>query len=93
MRQGSNSSELFVICSEQIVLNCTCGGRLILLGLEEDWYSEGRTVFMCRSCGRQLTLVDRSDRVQGPPLIGSADEAMGVRDLIRSLRADSNSRH
>jgi hypothetical protein len=60
---------------------------LILLGREEDWYSEGRTTFECGECGRSLTLVDRLDEDRGPILIGgSSEEAMSVRDLIRSLR-------
>ncbi len=29
-------------CSGRIVLDCQCGDRLILLGQEEDWRSEGR---------------------------------------------------
>jgi hypothetical protein len=58
MRQSSESDS-FVVCSEQIVLECSrCGERLILLGFESDWYSEGRTVFECE-CGEKLTLADR----------------------------------
>jgi hypothetical protein len=60
MRQFSESDS-FVVCSEQIVLECSrCGERLILLGFESDWYSEGRTVFECE-CGEKLTLADRID--------------------------------
>jgi hypothetical protein len=44
--------------SGRIVFECSCGERLILLGLEEDWHSEQRTEFEC-SCGRGLTLSDR----------------------------------
>ena len=44
--------------SGRIILECGCGERLILLGLEEDWRSEQRTVFEC-SCGKGLTLSDR----------------------------------
>jgi hypothetical protein len=51
--------ESFVPFSERIILECRCGERLILLGLEEDWQSE-KTVFECE-CGVQLTLVDRID--------------------------------
>jgi hypothetical protein len=52
-------SESFVFCSERIVLECGCGEKLVLLGLEEDWRSE-KTVFECE-CGAELTLVDRID--------------------------------
>ena len=41
--------------SGRIVLECSCGERLVLLGLEEDWRSEQRTEFEC-SCGKGLTL-------------------------------------
>ena len=44
--------------SGRIILECGCGERLILLGLEEDWRSEQRTEFEC-SCGKGLTLSDR----------------------------------
>ena len=47
-----------VTCSGRIILECGCGERLILLGLEEDWRSEQRTEFEC-SCGKALTLSDR----------------------------------
>jgi hypothetical protein len=59
MRQSSETDR-FVVCSEQIVLECKCGERLILLGFESDWYSEGRTTFEC-DCGESLTLSDRLD--------------------------------
>ena len=45
-------------CSGRSILECSCGERLILLGLEEDWRSEERTDFEC-GCGRSLTLSDR----------------------------------
>ena len=57
------SSESFVFCSERIVLECACGERLILLGLEEDWRSQ-KSVFEC-ACGAQLTLTSRMDK---PPV-------------------------
>jgi hypothetical protein len=79
-------SDRFVLCSERIVLECECGERLILLGLEDDWYSELRTNFECE-CGEELTLVDRLDE-GGLALVDSSDEAaLGVRELLRSLRA------
>jgi hypothetical protein len=53
-------SESFVFCSERIVLECVCGERLILLGLEEDWLSQ-KSAFEC-ACGVQLTLTNRIDK-------------------------------
>jgi hypothetical protein len=44
--------------SGRIVLECGCGERLILLGLEVDWRSEQRMEFEC-SCGNGLTFSDR----------------------------------
>jgi hypothetical protein len=59
--QQSSESDRFVVCSERIVLECNkCGERLILLGFESDWHSEGRTTFEC-GCGERLTLADRVD--------------------------------
>ena len=87
MQQDPNS-ELFVLCTNRVVLGCRCGERLILLGREEDWYSEGRTTFECGNCGSSVTLVDRLDEEREPTLIGgSGEEDMSVRDLIRSLRS------
>jgi hypothetical protein len=79
-------SEQYVLCSERMVLECKCGERLVLLGLEEDWYSELRTVFDCE-CGERLTLANRLDE-DGLILVDSSDDAArGVRELLRSLRA------
>jgi hypothetical protein len=45
--------------SDHIVLRCrVCGDRVVLLGREDDWYSEGRSSFACE-CGAKLTLADR----------------------------------
>jgi hypothetical protein len=44
--------------SGRIVLECGCGERLMLLGLEVDWRSEQRIEFEC-SCGNGLTFSDR----------------------------------
>lgn len=78
--------ERFVLSSERLVLECQCGERLVLLGLEEDWYSEGRTSFECE-CGQKLTLADRLDE-KGPTLVGSSDgEDRSVRELLRSLKS------
>jgi hypothetical protein len=59
--QQSSESDRFVVCSEHILLECNeCGERLILLGFESDWHSEGRTTFECQ-CGESLTLANRID--------------------------------
>ncbi len=43
-----------------VVLGCVrCGERLVLLGLEQDWRSDGRTAFVCGGCGEELTIADR----------------------------------
>jgi hypothetical protein len=47
--------------SQQIVLECGCGERLVLLGREDDWYAEGRSTFECE-CGEELTLADRVEQ-------------------------------
>ena len=67
----SENSERFVLCSERIILECNCGERLILLGLEEDWQSE-RTDFGCE-CGEKLTFADRAN-----------EEAFAIRRLLQS---------
>jgi hypothetical protein len=50
--------------SEQIVLECKCGERLVLLGREDDWYAEGRNTFACE-CGKELTLAARVEKGSG----------------------------
>jgi hypothetical protein len=77
-----------------MALGCRCGERLILLGREQDWYSEGRTTFECHRCRGPLSLADMLDEGRGPDLIGQFDtgrgfdeEEMSVRELIRSLKA------
>jgi hypothetical protein len=67
----SELEEREVDCSGRIVLECRCGERLTLLGLEKDWHSEERTNFECR-CGERLTLVDRLD-----------EEALTIMRLLR----------
>lgn len=53
-------SETSVSCSDRVLLECRrCGERLVLLGLEEDWYKEGRTAFSCGGCEGRVTLADR----------------------------------
>jgi hypothetical protein len=70
LRPDSEDSERFVVCSERIVLECKCGARLVLLGLEEDWQSE-RNVFECE-CGEKLTLANRA-----------GEEALAIRKLLQ----------
>jgi predicted SprT family Zn-dependent metalloprotease len=50
--------ESFVDCSTSIVIDCRCGEKLLLLGRESDWGSEGRTAFECGGCGKKLSLKD-----------------------------------
>lgn len=93
MQQSDSVSERCVLCPDRTVLGCRCGERLILLGREEDWYSEGRTTFECHQCGGAISLANDLDGGRGPDLIGDSDtrgfdeENMSVRDLIRSLKA------
>ncbi len=47
-----------VECSGRTVLECSCGERVIILGLNEDWFSEHRANFEC-GCGQLLTLANR----------------------------------
>jgi hypothetical protein len=55
--------ECFVPSSGRITLECECGGRLVLLGREDDWYLEGHTLFECE-CGERLTITsNRVDEV------------------------------
>jgi len=91
--QSNSEPERYVLCPDRTVLRYRCGESLILLGCEEDWYSEGRTTFECYQCGETISLADSLDEGRGPNLIGAADnrgldeENMSVRDLIRGLRA------
>ena len=80
---------------DRTVLNCSCREKLILLGREEDWYSEGRTTFECHQCGGAISLanlVGLMDEGRGPVFAGDSngggidEEGMSVKDLIRSLR-------
>jgi hypothetical protein len=88
VQQSDPVSDRCVLCPDRTVLGCRCGESLILLGREEDWYSEGRTTFECYQCGGSLSLADMLDEGRGPNFIGYSDiEDMSVRDLIRSLKA------
>lgn len=80
-----SESERIVHCSERIVLQCKCGERLVLLGREDDWYSEGRAVFEC-GCGTKLTLAHRFYEAETNLVDGFDEGAAGVRELLRSLR-------
>lgn len=84
-----------ILSTDRTVLNCSCGEKLILLGREEDWHSEGRTTFECHQCGGAISLAnlgDLLDEGQGPVFTGDSDsvdideEDMSIKDLIRSLR-------
>jgi hypothetical protein len=77
--QQSSESDRFVVCSEHIVLECNkCGERLILLGFESDWHSEGRTTFDCE-CGEKLALADRVD-----------EEAASLKALLHRFRTSDD---
>ncbi len=85
MRHDSESDR-FVLCSEAIVLACRCGVRLVLLGREADWHSEGRTEFACE-CGGTLALAHNFDEetLLAEEALDDA-EAPSVKELIRRLR-------
>ena len=92
--QSDSESERYGLCPDRTVLGCRrCRESLILLGREEDWYSEGRTTFECHQCGGAISFANNLDGVQGLDLIGdppvgdSDEENISVRDLIRSLKA------
>ncbi len=59
--RSRSKPERFVACSSLIVIQCECGERLVLLGREEDWYSQVHMAFECE-CGNKLTL--DTDRVE-----------------------------
>lgn len=69
-------SDRFVEFSERIVLECDCGEKVILLGIEDDWVS--RQDDLACECGRSVTLSDRAD-----------DEVASVRRLLRRDRANT----
>jgi len=56
---GVSTDGRFVDCSEGLVIECGgCGEKLLLLGRESDWRSEGRMTFECGGCGKDLSLKD-----------------------------------
>ena len=69
-------TDSFIEFSERIVLECDCGEKIVLLGMEDDWISHEEG-FECE-CGRRVTLADRSD-----------DEVARVRRLLRRDRANT----
>jgi hypothetical protein len=92
--QYDSESERYNLCPDRTVLGCRrCRESLILLGREEDWYSEGRTTFECHQCGGAISLANNLDVGREPDLIGNPpvggfdEENISVRDLIRSLKA------
>jgi hypothetical protein len=62
-------SERYVLCPDRTVLGCRCGESLILLGREEDWYSEGRTTFECYRCGETVSLADGLNEGRGSDVV------------------------
>jgi hypothetical protein len=42
----------------RLTFECACGERMVIFGLNEDWYSEQRANFEC-GCGQTLTLTNR----------------------------------
>jgi hypothetical protein len=44
--------------SVYLTFECVCDERIIILGLNEDWFSEQRANFEC-GCGQILTLANR----------------------------------
>lgn len=74
---SSEPEEREVDCSGRIVLECRCGERLTLLGLEEDWRSEERTNFECK-CGDRLTLSNRLDEEALPMIMQLLRGGMGT---------------
>jgi len=78
---------LMEVAADRLSIRWFLGYDINLLGREEDWHLEGRTIFECDECGRSITLLDRLDEVQPSALIGGPDEeAESVRDLLRSLK-------
>ncbi|MDP9425278.1 MAG: hypothetical protein M3P37_04390 [Actinomycetota bacterium] len=75
MQPGSDLDR-FIEFSERIVLECDCGEKIVLLGMEDDWDARDDD-FGCE-CGRKVTLADRAD-----------DGVASVRRLLRRDRANT----
>ena len=69
-------ADSFIEFSERIVLECDCGQKIVLLGMEDDWSSR-KEDFECE-CGRRVSLTDRAD-----------DEVASVKRLLRRDRANT----
>jgi DNA-directed RNA polymerase subunit RPC12/RpoP len=54
--------EHFLDCSKSFIIDCQCGEKLLLLGRESDWCKEGRVVFECGGCGKELSLEDAHEQ-------------------------------
>lgn len=79
---SEHTQERFVTSSGCITLECNCGEKVILLGLEDDWRSE-RAVFRCE-CGQSLTLA-------GNRLV---ERVLGLEKLLDTFREGGpNLRH
>ena len=74
--QPDSDMDRFVEFSERIVLECDCGEKVVLLGMEDDWDAHD-DAFDCE-CGRKVTLADRAD-----------DEVASLRRLLRRDRANT----
>ena len=74
--QSDSDMGRFVEFSERIVLECDCGEKVVLLGMEDDWDAHD-DAFDCE-CGRKVTLADRAD-----------DEVASLRRLLRRDRANT----
>lgn len=89
MRRFSESSaqepERVVLYPERIVLECTCGDRIIVLGHEDDWYSEGRTTFECE-CGRMLAFPPRVGKGELSCADVRDEELLELRELLERYR-------
>jgi hypothetical protein len=55
---GSRELEETAERLRRLTFECGCGERMVILGLNEDWYSEQRANFEC-GCGQMLTLANR----------------------------------
>ena len=56
------SEEHFLDCSKSLVIDCQCGEKLLLLGRESDWRKEGRMIFECGGCSKELPLEDAHEQ-------------------------------
>jgi hypothetical protein len=56
--RGEEMRQHSIEWSDRIVLSCSCGERVVLLGRATDWHDESRLSFPCE-CGTGLTLDDQ----------------------------------